>query len=124
MTVYTILRVTNCPEATLKAHLPRLNLKVEGFAINGQTYDGPDGPQAANSREQIFTGPVEDQDDPLIIVNEPESEDQEEQDGESTNPSQTSEEDGKTCLVMWKAKAPISEYSDRINCFQQYLSRQ
>lgn len=54
-------------------------------------------------REQIFSGTVEDKEDPLIILNESEeTEDDEDEDEDG--------EGGKSVLVLWKTKAFISEY--------------
>ncbi|PGH33362.1 hypothetical protein GX50_03839 [[Emmonsia] crescens] len=73
--VYIVLRLTNCSEHALKTQLPRLSVQLEAYASNGaDVEDGEDeGPQQ-QARDLIFSGTVSDDEDPLVVVNEVEDE--------------------------------------------------
>ncbi|OJD18851.1 hypothetical protein AJ78_01184 [Emergomyces pasteurianus Ep9510] len=69
--VYVALRLTNCSEHALKTHLPRLTVLLEAYAVNGAAGDdGEDESPQQPARDLIFSGTVSDDEDPLVVVNE------------------------------------------------------
>src|SRR4051812_4961121 len=87
VTVYVVLRLSNCSEATLKTQLSRLDVQLDGFAVN--TVEGGETPPA---KELVFSGLVKETEDPLVVVNGFEGD----------------EGDGNHVYVMWKHEAFIS----------------
>ncbi|KAF7547889.1 hypothetical protein G7046_g8868 [Stylonectria norvegica] len=67
--VLLILRAPWTDEKTLRSHLNRLEVSLEAQIVNG-TASNRDGSPAA---ETIFTGTVQDADDPFIVVDEEDS---------------------------------------------------
>ncbi|KAI9928783.1 hypothetical protein MW887_002001 [Aspergillus wentii] len=66
-TARVVLRLSNCSEASVKHHLPLLELRVDAFAID------PAESVAENptpTRDLIFSGVVSGKEDPLVVVNE------------------------------------------------------
>ncbi|OAX83434.1 hypothetical protein ACJ72_02197 [Emergomyces africanus] len=74
--VYVVLRLTNCSEHSLKTHLPRLTVQLEAYAVHeAASEDGENEiPQQQEARDLIFSGTVNDDEDPLVVVNEVEDE--------------------------------------------------
>ncbi|KAK2784527.1 hypothetical protein FQN52_008948 [Onygenales sp. PD_12] len=68
--VYVVLRLTNCSEDALKTQLPRLTVQLEAFAVNGADAEEGDDEGAQQGRDLIFSGTVSDTEDPLVVVNE------------------------------------------------------
>ncbi|EEH40891.1 hypothetical protein PAAG_02867 [Paracoccidioides lutzii Pb01] len=70
--VYVVLRLVNCSEHALKAQLLRLTVQLEAFAVNGTNVE--DGSKrnggAQQIRDLIFSGTVSESEDPLVVVNE------------------------------------------------------
>ncbi|PLN81511.1 TRAPP trafficking subunit Trs65-domain-containing protein [Aspergillus taichungensis] len=70
-TVSIVLRLSNCSQNSLKHHLQNLEIKLDGFAID------PAETVAENptpTRDLIFSGFVNPQEEPLVVVNEFEGE--------------------------------------------------
>ncbi|KAJ5630831.1 uncharacterized protein N7484_010931 [Penicillium longicatenatum] len=70
--VRIVLRLSDCTEAILKHYLPRLEVRLDVFAVD------PAEAVAENptpTREAIFSGVVELDEEPLVVFNEFESED-------------------------------------------------
>ncbi|PTU22523.1 hypothetical protein P175DRAFT_0430990 [Aspergillus ochraceoroseus IBT 24754] len=70
-TARVVLRLANCSQNSLKAHLQNLEIRVDVFAID------PAETVAENptpTRDLIFSGVVDSQADPLVVVNEFEGE--------------------------------------------------
>lgn len=66
-----VLRLSNCSQNSLKHHLQNLEIKLDGFAID------PAETVAENptpTRDLIFSGFVNPQEEPLVVVNEFEGE--------------------------------------------------
>lgn len=61
-----MLRLSNCSENALKAHLPRLELGVNALVFN-PTPPGPEDP--APAKDVVFAGNVNNKEDPLVVVN-------------------------------------------------------
>jgi hypothetical protein len=65
--VRIVLRLSDCTESTLKHYLPRLEVKLDVFAVD------PAESVAENptpTREIIFSGLVNTDEDPLVVFNE------------------------------------------------------
>ncbi|KAI9371201.1 TRAPP trafficking subunit Trs65-domain-containing protein [Aspergillus egyptiacus] len=70
-TVRIVLRLANCSQSSLKAHLQNLEIRLDAFAID------PAEAVAENptpTRDLIFSGVVDSHADPLVVVNEFEGE--------------------------------------------------
>ncbi|KAL5341825.1 TRAPP trafficking subunit Trs65-domain-containing protein [Aspergillus crustosus] len=70
-TVRIVLRLANCSQNSLKSHLQNLEIRLDAFAID------PAEAVAENptpTRDLIFSGAVDSQADPLVVVNEFEGE--------------------------------------------------
>ncbi|KAL2003554.1 hypothetical protein VTN02DRAFT_3337 [Thermoascus thermophilus] len=65
-TVRVVLRLSNCSEHSLKSRLPRLEVRLDAFAVS-PTDTGIEGSAAA--RDLIFSGVVDDKEEPLVVVN-------------------------------------------------------
>ncbi|KAI5307011.1 hypothetical protein KEM55_008433, partial [Ascosphaera atra] len=92
--VYLVLRLTNCSEDVLKDQLSRLDILVEAYASSGveEAAAGVDVKQQ-QARDLIYSCTVTDKEDPLIVVDEIDS------------------ENGtlKHIYVIWKADVLLSE---------------
>lgn len=66
VTVRIVLRLSNCSEDALKVHLPRLEVGVN-VAVFTPTPTGPD--DTVPGKEVVFTGSVNTNEDPLVVVN-------------------------------------------------------
>ncbi|GAM41414.1 hypothetical protein TCE0_042f14516 [Talaromyces pinophilus] len=66
VTVRIVLRLSNCSENALKAHLPRLELGVNALVFN-PTPPVPEDP--APAKDVVFAGNVNNKEDPLVVVN-------------------------------------------------------
>lgn len=70
--VRIVLRLSDCTETTLKHYLPRLEVKLDVYAVD------PAENVAENptpTREVIFSGLVNTEEEPLVVFNEFEGED-------------------------------------------------
>ena len=70
-TARIVLRLANCSQNSLKAHLQNLEVRLDAFAID------PAEAVAENptpTRDLIFSGAADTQADPLVVVNEFEGE--------------------------------------------------
>lgn len=94
VTVYVVLRLSNCSENLLKTQLPQLNVTVEAFAASSQNATEGDGENNGGGRDVIFSGAVKETEDPLIVVNE----------------SEDDEGDVSHVFVIWKVEAFLSTY--------------
>jgi hypothetical protein len=90
VTVRIILRLSNCSESALKFHLPRLDVRLDAYAVNpadsGSEGSGP-------TKDLIFSGAVNDKEDPLVVVDVFEED----------------EESGNHVYVTWKVESYLSE---------------
>ncbi|PGH15549.1 hypothetical protein AJ79_02331 [Helicocarpus griseus UAMH5409] len=68
--VYVVLRLTNCSENALKTQLPRLTVQLDAFAANGVDVEEGEDEVAQQTRDLIYSGTVGDNEDPLVVVNE------------------------------------------------------
>jgi hypothetical protein len=60
-----ILWLSNCSESAVKFHLPRLDVRLDAYAINPADSGGEgSGP----TKDLIFSGAVSDKEDPLVVV--------------------------------------------------------
>ncbi|EED24078.1 conserved hypothetical protein [Talaromyces stipitatus ATCC 10500] len=66
ITVRVVLRLSNCSENALKAHLPRLELGVNAL-VYSPSGPGPEDP--APAKDVVFVGNVNNKEDPLVVVN-------------------------------------------------------
>ncbi|RDW76392.1 TRAPP trafficking subunit Trs65 domain-containing protein [Aspergillus mulundensis] len=66
-----VLRLANCSQSSLKAHLQNLEVRIDAFAIDPAEAVA-ENPTA--TRDLIFSGAVDTQADPLVVVNEFEGE--------------------------------------------------
>ncbi|KAH8693182.1 TRAPP trafficking subunit Trs65-domain-containing protein [Talaromyces proteolyticus] len=86
VTVRVVLRLSNCSENALRFHLPQLDIGLNAFVFNpaelGSAEPGP-------TKDLIFSGTVHDKEDPLVVVNIFEGD----------------EESGNHVYVIWKIKA-------------------
>ncbi|KKA16878.1 hypothetical protein T310_9492 [Rasamsonia emersonii CBS 393.64] len=64
--VRIVLRLSNCSEDALKAHLPRLDVRLDAFVINPSD-PGTEG--STPTKDLIFSGTVNEKEDPLVVVN-------------------------------------------------------
>ncbi|PLB43879.1 hypothetical protein P170DRAFT_368702 [Aspergillus steynii IBT 23096] len=70
-TVRVVLRLSNCSQASLKHHLQNLEVKIDAFAIDpAETV----GENPTPTRDLIFSGVVNTEEEPLVVVNEFEGE--------------------------------------------------
>ncbi|KAH0544067.1 hypothetical protein FGG08_001685 [Glutinoglossum americanum] len=71
--VYVILRTTYLEEDTLKSYLSRLTITLEAHAVNKQQQLPMEGQSshAGQFKELIYSGRIQDFEDPLIIVHGP-----------------------------------------------------
>jgi hypothetical protein len=101
VTVRIILRLSNCSESALKFHLPRLDVRLDAYAVNpadsGSEGSGP-------TKDLIFSGAVNDKEDPLVVVDVFEED----------------EESGNHVYVTWKVESYLSESSAKL--FLQFRS--
>ncbi|KAJ5794172.1 hypothetical protein N7457_000771 [Penicillium paradoxum] len=67
LTVRIILRLSDCSETTLKHYLPRLEIKLDVFAVDPAESVGEN---PTPTRDIIFSGIVSGEEDPLVIFNE------------------------------------------------------
>jgi hypothetical protein len=96
--VRVVLRLSNCSENSLKTHLPRLDIRLDAFVLN------PADPATENSapaKDLVFSGAVNDQEDPLVVVNVFEGD----------------EGSGNHVYVIWKVNAFLSELLLRCSHF-------
>lgn len=70
--VRIVLRLSDCTEALLKHYLPRLEVRLDVYAID-PTESVAENPTP--TREVIFSGVVDTQEEPLVVFNEFETED-------------------------------------------------
>jgi hypothetical protein len=70
VTVYVILRTAYLEEDTLKSYLSRLSITLDAHAVNKQQQLPVDGQpsHASQFKELIYSGKIQDFEDPLIIV--------------------------------------------------------
>jgi hypothetical protein len=90
--VRVILRLSNCSEDALQFHLPKLDVRLEAFAVSpadASTESSSSGP----TKDLIFSGTVNEKEDPLVIVNVYEE----------------GEESCNHIYVTWKVDAFLSE---------------
>jgi hypothetical protein len=76
--VYVVLRIFNSSEQVLKQYLPRLQIKLDVWAVSGSEREGSGGSKSEGSgpeRDLIFSGALRDVDDPLIVLNTEDVED-------------------------------------------------
>ncbi|KAH0566083.1 hypothetical protein GP486_000521 [Trichoglossum hirsutum] len=66
--VYVILRTTYLGEDTLKSYLSRLAITLDAYAVSKQQQLPTDGQSAGQPQELVYSGKVQDFEDPLIIV--------------------------------------------------------
>lgn len=67
VTVRVILRLSNCSENALRSYLPQLDIGLEAFVFN-PTEPGSTG-SAPATRDLVFSGVVNDKEEPLVVVN-------------------------------------------------------
>ncbi|KAK2767757.1 hypothetical protein FQN54_003915 [Arachnomyces sp. PD_36] len=89
VTVYVVLRLSDCSESLLKTQLPRLLITVEAFAASSQNVADGDDENNGAAKDLIFSGAVKETEDPLIVVNEFEDD----------------EGGGSHVFVIWKVNA-------------------
>lgn len=89
-TVRVVLRLSNCSEHSLKSRLPRLEVRLDAFAIS-PTDTGIEG--STSARDLIFSGVVDDKEEPLVVVNAFEGD----------------EGSGNHVYVIWKIEAFLSK---------------
>jgi hypothetical protein len=95
VTVRIILRLSNCSESALKFHLPRLDVRLDAYAINPADSGGEgSGP----TKDLIFSGAVSDKEDPLVVVDVFEED----------------EETGNHVYVTWKVETYLNRPRVRI----------
>ena len=61
-----ILRLANCSENGLRSYLQRLQISLIATVIN-PTETGPE--ESTSTKEVIFSGVIDDEEDPLVVVN-------------------------------------------------------
>ncbi|KAI5285082.1 hypothetical protein KEM54_000844 [Ascosphaera aggregata] len=67
--VYVVLRLTNCSEDILKTQLSRLDILVEAYALSGVD-DGNESDAKQRVKQMIYSGVVNEKEDPLVVVDE------------------------------------------------------
>lgn len=85
-----VLRLSNCSEHALKTLLPRLDVRLDAFVVNPVD---PNSEGTTPTRDLIFSGVVSENEDPLIVVNAFEGD----------------EEKGNHVYVIWKIEAFLSK---------------
>ena len=76
--VYVVLRITDSSEKSLKQYLPRLQIKLDVWAVSdgGRETISSSKPEGSEpERDLVFSGVVKDVDDPLIVLNAEDEED-------------------------------------------------
>lgn len=76
--MYVVLRILNSSEQSLKQYLPRLQIKLDVWAVSDAERKGSDSSKAAGSgpeRDLVFSAALRDVDDPLIVLNAEDEED-------------------------------------------------
>jgi hypothetical protein len=92
-TACVVLRLSDCSRASLKHHLPNLEVKLDVFAIDpAEAVSGNPTP----TRDLIFSGVVSGQEEPLVVVNEFE--------GEAGS--------GNHVYVIWSIETFLSKFPD------------
>jgi hypothetical protein len=94
--VYIVLRILNGSEQSLKQYLPRLQIKLDVWAISEAERKGSGGSKGEGSepeRDLVFSNTLEDVDDPLIVLN---AEDEEDVKGEPV------------VLAIWQTEATLN----------------
>lgn len=69
--VYVVLRILNSSEQSLKQYLPRLQIKLDVWAVSETEREGSGGSKGEGSgpeRDLVFSHALRDVDDPLLIV--------------------------------------------------------
>ena len=96
--VYVVLRTPYLEEDTLKTYLSRLTITVDGHAINRQQQLFLDGQPAhpGQLKELVYSGRIQDFEDPLIIVHGP---------GEGSNDSEKGH-----MIAVWKLDVFLSMF--------------
>ena len=90
VTVRIVLRLSNCSENSLKSRLPRLEVRLDAFAIS-PTDSGGEG--STSTKDLIFSGVVDDKEEPHVVVNAFEGD----------------EGSGNHVYVIWKIQAFLSK---------------
>ncbi|KAJ9311291.1 hypothetical protein DTO271D3_8446 [Paecilomyces variotii] len=90
-----VLRLSNCSEHALKTLLPRLDVRLDAFVVNPVD---PNSEGTTPTRDLIFSGVVSENEDPLIVVNAFEGD----------------EEKGNHVYVIWKIEAFLNRPRVRI----------
>lgn len=85
-----VLRLSNCSENSLKSRLPRLEVRLDAFAIS-PTDSGGEG--STSTKDLIFSGVVDDKEEPHVVVNAFEGD----------------EGSGNHVYVIWKIQAFLSK---------------
>src|SRR5271168_5338537 len=70
--VYVVLRILNSSEESLKHFLPRLQIKLDVWAVNDSERDSKSGSKTEGSgpeRDLVFSEALRDLDDPFIVLN-------------------------------------------------------
>ena len=78
VTVYVVLRITDSSEQSLKQYLPRLQIKLDVWAVSDSEREsiGDSKPEGSGpERDLIFSDVVKKVDDPLIVLNAEDEED-------------------------------------------------
>jgi hypothetical protein len=69
--VYVVLRILNSSEQSLKQYLPRLQIKLDVWAVSETEREGSGGSKGEGpgpERDLVFSNALRDVDDPLLIV--------------------------------------------------------
>ena len=96
MNVYVVLRILNGSEESLKHFLPRLQIKLDVWAVSDSERDNKNGSKAEGSwpeRDLVFSEALRDLDDPFIVLN---AEDEE------------GAEKGPVVLAIWQTEATLN----------------
>jgi hypothetical protein len=94
--VYVVLRILNSSEESLKHFLPRLQIKLDVWAINNSERDGKSGSKTEGSgpeRDLVFSEALRDLDDPFIVLNA------EDEEGAEKEP---------VVLAIWQTEATLN----------------
>jgi hypothetical protein len=98
VTVRIVLRLSNCSEHALKAHLPRLDIRLDAYVINPAD-PGTEG--STPTKELVFSETVNEKEDPLVVVNIFEGD----------------EGSGNHVYVTWKIRAFLSKFLHKLALF-------
>ena len=96
--------MSNTSETSLRAHLSKLAIRLDAFAISSSDIEVQDSQSttedATHPRDLVFSGDVQEPDDPLIIVHD-------------SDPEGDDGSEGSTpyVFVLWKANAFLSKRS-------------